>query len=254
MRRRILRALLPLAFWLALWALCALILAAQGRSLLLPGPGETLRRLAELAATGELWRYTPASIGRVTLGIALALCLGVLAAALCARFAAFDALLAPAMSAVKATPVASFAILVLVWLPRDAVPVCVAALMVLPVVWANVRAGILGVDGQLLELARVCRLPRGRVVRRIYLPSVLPGFAAACRSGIGFGWKAGIAAEVLTVPRASMGRMIYESKYYLQTADLFAWTLAVILLSVAIERLLLAALPRGGGKGARADA
>ena len=157
----------------------------------------------------------------MTLGIALALCLGVLAAALCARFAAFDALLAPAMSAVKATPVASFAILVLVWLPRDAVPVCVAALMVLPVVWANVRAGILGVDGQLLELARVCRLPRGRVVRRIYVPSVLPGFAAACRSGIGFGWKAGIAAEVLTVPRASMGRMIYESKYYLQTADLF---------------------------------
>ena len=254
MRRRILRALLPLAFSLALWALCALILAAQGRSLLLPGPGETLRRLAELAATGEFWRYTLASIGRVTLGIALALCLGVLAAALCARFAALDALLAPAMSAVKATPVASFAILVLVWLPRDAVPVCVAALMVLPVVWANVRAGILGVDGQLLELAHVCRLPRGRVVRRIYVPSVLPGFAAACRSGIGFGWKAGIAAEVLTVPRASMGRMIYESKYYLQTADLFAWTLAVILLSVAIERLLLAALPRGGGKGARADA
>ena len=159
------------------------------------------------------------------------------------------------MTVVKSTPVASFAILVLVWLPRDLVPVCISALMVLPVVWANVCAGIRGTDASLLELARVFRLGRWRVFRRIYLPSVLPGFAAACRSAVGFGWKAGIAAEVLTVPRESMGRMIYESKYYLQTEDLFAWTLAVILLSLAIERLLLLALGRlSRGKGAGAGA
>ena len=57
------------------------------------------------------------------------------------------------------------------------------------------------------------------------------------------------------MPRESMGRMIYESKYYLQTEDLFAWTLAVILLSLAIERLLLLALGRlSRGKGAGAGA
>ena len=61
---------------------------------------------------------------------------------------------------------------------------------------------------------------------------------------------AGIAAEVLTVPHSAIGRMIYESKLYLQTTDLFAWTLAVILLSVGLERLVLRALtPRGKGGG-----
>ena len=92
--------------------------------------------------------------------------------------------------------------------------------------------------------------PRGRILRRIYLPGVRPHFLAALRSGIGFGWKSAIAAEVLTVPRSAIGRMIYESKLYLQTTDLFAWTLAVILLSVGLERLVLRALtPRGKGGG-----
>lgn len=254
MRRRVLRALAAAAFYLALWGALALLLRSQGRSLLLPGPAESFARLAELMGSAAFWSYTFASLARVTLGIATAAAAGVALAALCTRFRAFDALLAPAMSVVKATPVASFAILVLIWLPRDAVPVCISALMVMPVVWANVRGGILGVDGQLLELARACRLPRRRVLRRIYVPSVLPDFAAALRSGIGFGWKAGIAAEVLTVPRESMGRMIYESRYYLQTTDLFAWTLAVIFLSVAIEKLLLAALGRLGRTGGRENA
>ena len=92
--------------------------------------------------------------------------------------------------------------------------------------------------------------PRGRILRRIYLPGVQPHFLSALRSGIGFGWKSAIAAEVLTVPHSAIGRMIYESKLYLQTTDLFAWTLAVILLSVGLERLVLRALtPRGKGGG-----
>ena len=120
--------------------------------------------------------------------------------------------------------------------------------MVLPVVWSNVCTGIRSADPDLLELAQVYGWPRGRILRRIYLPSVRPHFLAALRSGIGFGWKSAIAAEVLTVPHSAIGRMIYESKLYLQTTDLFAWTLAVILLSVGLERLVLRALtPRGKG-------
>ena len=154
------------------------------------------------------------------------------------------------MTVVKSTPVASFVVLALVWIARDWLPVFISLLMVLPVVWSNVCTGIRSADPTLLELARVYGWPRGRILRRIYLPGVRPHFLAALRSGIGFGWKSAIAAEVLTVPRSAIGRMIYESKLYLQTTDLFAWTLAVILLSVGLERLVLRALtPRGKGGG-----
>ena len=103
-------------------------------------------------------------------------------------------------------------------------------------------------------MARVYSLPRQTVLRRITLPSVLPHFRAALCSALGLGWKAGIAAEVLTVPRSSIGRMIYESKLYLETCSLFAWTLTVILLSLVIERLLLRVVQKIGREGGGSSA
>lgn len=234
--KRFARGALTLAFWLAVWAALALLVH---RELLLPAPWTVVRRLCALAATGAFWRITAVSIGRVLLGVAGAVVLGVALAAACTISKTADALLRPLMTVVKSTPVASFVVLALIWIARDWLPVFIALLMVLPVVWSNVCTGIRSADPALLELARVYSWPRGRVLRRIYVPSVRPHFLAALRSGLGFGWKAGIAAEVLTVPHSAIGRMIYESKLYLQTTDLFAWTLAVILLSVGLERLEL---------------
>ena len=149
----------------------------------------------------------------------------------------------------QATPVASFTILVLIWVDRDWVPVLICGMMVLPVVWNSISTGIRTVDVQLLEMAKVYRLPKMRVLRRIYLPSLLPFFRAACTSALGLGWKAGIAAEVLTVPRTSIGRMIAESKSYLLTEELFAWTLTVIALSLLLQNGLLRLL-KGRGQDA----
>ena len=87
------------------------------------------------------------------------------------------------------------------------------------------------------------------MLRRITVPSVLPHFSAALRSALGMGWKAGIAAEVLTVPARSIGKNIFEAKLYLETTELFAWTLAVIVLSLIIERILLRLVGGMGRKG-----
>jgi NitT/TauT family transport system permease protein len=70
----------------------------------------------------------------------------------------------------------------------------------------------------------------------------MPYFLSAIQSSIGIGWKAGIAAEVLTVPALSIGKMIFESKMYMETVDLFAWTLVVIVISLVIETVLLKTL------------
>lgn len=245
--KRFARGALTLAFWVTVWAALALLV---NRELLLPAPWVVVRRLCELAVTVAFWRITTVSIGRVLLGIMAAVALGTGMAVACSVSKTADALLRPLMTVVKSTPVASFVVLALVWIARDWLPVFISLLMVLPVVWSNVCTGIRSADPALLELARVYGWPHRRILRRIYLPSVRPHFLAALRSGIGFGWKSAIAAEVLTVPHSAIGRMIYESKLYLQTTDLFAWTLAVILLSVGLERLVLRALtPRGKGGG-----
>ena len=244
--RKTLRTLAVVLFWLLIWQLAA---ALVGQELLLPSPLRVARELLRLAGGAEFWLTVAQSIRRVLTGIASAVLLGILLALLTHKSALLRALLSPVMTLVKSTPVASFIILALVWLGRDVVPPVIAALMVLPVVWANVSQGLDGIDPQLLELAQVFRLPRGRVFRRITLPSVLPHLRAALCSALGLGWKAGVAAEILTVPARSIGKRIYEAKIYLETTELFAWTAAVVLLSLVIERLLLRLVGRIGKKG-----
>ena len=174
--------------------------------------------------------------------------LGALLAVFTQRYRLLRALLSPVMAAVRSTPVASFIILALVWMGRDVLPAFIAALMVLPVIWANVGTGIESTDHDLLEVARVFGFGRARTAVRVYIPSVMPYFISACRSSLGLGWKAGIAAEVLTVPALSIGRMLYESKLYLETTDLFAWTLVVIVCSMVIDTAVMAAIGRLGKK------
>ena len=245
--RKLLPALGVTLFWLTVWALAA---AAVRQELLLPSPSQVLRCLVRLAGGAEFWQTVFRSILRVLSGILAATVLGVLLAALTERSRVCKLLFAPLMTLVKSTPVASFIILALIWLGRDILPVVITGLMVLPVVWANVSAGIAGQDIQLLEMAAVYRLSRWSILRNITVPSVLPYFRSALSSALGLGWRAGIAAEVLTVPQLSIGKRIYESKLYLETTELFAWTLTVILLSLLIERVLLRLVRTDFRKGA----
>lgn len=225
-----------LLFWGLVWQAAAM---AMGNFLLLPTPLQVLRRLWQLMAEAAFWQITVVSIGRILLGVVLGIGLGVMLAVLTSVNSWAHLLIAPAMTAMQAVPVASFAILVLIWLERDLVPVLICVMMVLPVIWNNVGTGIRMTDPQLLEMAKVYRLPRLRVLRQIRIPSVMPYFRAACINALGLGWKAGIAAEVLTVPKQSVGRMISESKLYLMTEDLFAWTLTVVVLSLLLQKLML---------------
>lgn len=230
------KGLPALIFWALVWQCAAM---AVGNPLLLPTPGQVLLRLAQLTGETAFWQTACISIGRVMLGVALGILLGAALAVVTSAGSLAELLVAPAMAAIQATPVASFAILVLIWLERDFVPVLICVLMVLPVIWNSVSAGIRETDVQLLEMAKVCRLSRWRILRRIYVPSVMPYFRSASTNALGLGWKAGIAAEVLTVPKHSMGRMISEAKLYLMTEDLFAWTLVVVILSILLQRIML---------------
>ena len=228
------RWLLPAVFWLAVWWLLALIV---GKELLIPSPPLVVRTLLEMVVTGAFWRYTALTLLRITLGLLLGIVLGILTALLTNRFSWLHALLAPAVRVVRATPVASFIILVLLWVSNGRVPVVISALVVLPVIWESTAAGLRSVDRDLLEFARAYRLTRLDTWRRIVIPSMLPQLAVAVCTAIGLAWKSGVAAEVLCLPKAAVGTQVYFSKLYLDTPALFAWTLIVVALSLTVERI-----------------
>ena len=86
---------------------------------------------------------------------------------------AAEVLIAPVLQLVKATPVASFIILALVWVRGSSLSALISFLMVLPVLYGAVRTGIRAADPQLLEMAKVFRLPLGRRLRAVWLPACL---------------------------------------------------------------------------------
>lgn len=222
------------AIWLLLWQLASM---AVGLPLLLPSPLAVLLRLGQLCTGADFWLTVASSLLRILLGFLLGVLFGTALAGLCWRFRLIDALARPLLGVLKSTPVASFIILALVWVKTTWLATVISFIMVLPLIYANVREGIDSADRQLLEMAQVFRLSRRKTFRYCYLPAILPFFLSAISSALGFAWKSGIAAEVLGRPARAIGSQIYDSKIYLETPDLFAWTLVVILLSVLLERL-----------------
>lgn len=222
------------AVWLLLWQLASM---AVGLPLLLPSPLAVLLRLGQLCTGVDFWLTVASSLLRILLGFLLGVLFGTALAGLCWRFRLIDVLARPLLGVLKSTPVASFIILALVWVKTTWLATVISFIMVLPLIYANVREGIDSADRQLLEMAQVFRLSRRKTFRYCYLPAILPFFLSAVSSALGFAWKSGIAAEVLGRPARAIGSQIYDSKIYLETPDLFAWTLVVILLSVLLERL-----------------
>lgn len=222
-------------FWLLVWALAAHLI---GQELLLPTPWLVATTLGRLMADVSFWVAVGMSLLRVLIGFGAAVVVGVLLAMLTTRFMLLDRLFSPVLSVVRAAPVASFIILAYVWLRAGILPAFIAFLMVVPLVWENVRQGIVNTDRNLLEMAQVFRLSRGRRWRSVWVPSVRPYLESALTTGFGFAWKSGIAAEVICWPDHSIGQNMHNAKAYLETPEVIAWTVVVVVLSVVLEHLL----------------
>ena len=154
----------------------------------------------------------------------------------------------PLIMVIKATPVASFIILCLIWIPSRNLSVFISFLMVFPVVYTNILEGIRQTDKQLLEMADSFGAGVGKKLQFIYLSQVMPYAVTACKLGLGLCWKAGIAAEVIGIPAGSIGEKLYKAKVYLETPDLFAWTIVIIAVSVGFEKIFMFALRRSVGE------
>lgn len=111
-------------------------------------------------------------------------------------------------------------------------------------IYTNILEGIRQTDRKILEMAKVFRVNLRRQIRYIYVSQVLPYFLSACRLSLGMCWKAGVAAEVIGVPSGSIGEKLYNAKIYLNTPDLFAWTIVIIVISFVFEKCFLGIVSR----------
>ena len=225
--------LLSLLFWCALWQIGAMII---NKEYLLPDIPATFKALLEIVKDASFYKSVIFSCLRVIAGLALGSAFGILLAILCNKFSILHTLFSPIITIIKSTPVASFIVLLWVLMSGDALTVFIGFLMVMPIIWQNLLDGYSAIDKNVIELADVYEFSYSKRLKLLVFPTLKKYLIPALITASGLAWKAGIAAEIIAYTKNSIGQGINDAKYNMETATIFAWTLVVIVLSIALEK------------------
>ncbi|MDW8800428.1 ABC transporter permease subunit [Clostridium sp. A1-XYC3] len=223
-----------LVFWFFIWELCSLFV---NNPLLLPSPLEVLKVLSILTGKLYFWRSVFSSIFRVLVGLLFSITMGLLIGVVAGLVKFIEELLQPFIIVVKATPVMSIIILALVWFRSSNVVIFTTILICFPIIYTNVLQGIKAVDINLIQMAKVYKVKRKYILKDVYLPSIKHYVISGVLMCLGLGWKVSVASEILSTPKYSIGLNLLNAKSTLETAELFAWTIVVVLLSFIFEAL-----------------
>ena len=234
--QKIVKRIIAAAFWVLVWQALAMIVHNK---VLLAGPVETVATLGRLIGDNSFWQSVASTTGRILAGFVAGSALGIVFGYLSYTNEIVRELLRPLVLALKSVPVASFVILLLIWFGSRNISVIIVAMVVFPILYTNTLEGLVSTDKKLLEMARVFRMPREREIRYIFLPGLLPFWQGAFKLAIGMSFKSGIAAEVIGQPLGTIGNGLYQAKIYLETGELFAWTIVTVLVAFICERVVL---------------
>lgn len=227
---------IAVALALGVWQLAAMRIRQK---ILLVTPIAVVKRLCTIWQVEGFFPSIWFTFCHISLGFLLGLFLGCILAVLAARLRFAEPLLWPWMATIKSVPVASFVVICLIWLSAGNLSVFISFLIVLPVIYQNMLAGLRALDPAMKEMAEVFGIPLKKRLKYITLPQLKPYLMSACRVTVGMAWKAGVAAEIIGTPQGSVGKMLFQAKIYLDTDDLLAWTVIIVALSVGSEKLFL---------------
>lgn len=229
------RKICIILFWIVIWEILSLII---NQEIYLPSPFSVFESLIVLLRTSETYITIAYSTYRTLAGFVVSCVVGIITGYLCGTNKFFYDLLNPLIGIIRTVPVMSIIIIAIMWFKDTNVPIFVAFLMCFPIIWTNTVSGIKSTDVKLLQMCKIYNIKKIRVIKSIYFYSALPYIKAAMISALGIGWKVTSAAEVLSLPKYSIGSFLYDSKVYLEIADLFAWTAIIIFLSYIFELIL----------------
>lgn len=226
------RKIIILIFWILIWELCSLFV---NQILFLPSPLVVFKVLMSLIGDAYFWKSIFYSMARVILGLFLSIVIGIIIGIAAGLNKFIEELLNPLIICIKATPIMSIIILALVWFKSDYVSVFTTILTCFPIIYTNVLQGIKSVDIKLIQMANIYKVKKKYIIKDIYLPSIKHYIVSGILMCLGLGFKVSISSEVLSTPKYSIGLNLLNSKSMLETAELFAWTIVVILLSYIFE-------------------
>jgi NitT/TauT family transport system permease protein len=217
------------------WKIISLVINSE---IIFPSPESTFIGVIEVASQDDFLSAVLHSITRGLIGFAFSFLSGIVLGITTGLSKILYTLMEPVLVIIKSIPLISIILISLIWFDSENVPIFASFLVSFPIVYTNVVEGVKNIDTKILEMAKSFRAKKIRILTEIYIPAILPFIIAAAVSSVGIGWKAVIAAEVLSNPLRAIGTSMQLSKIYLETDKVIAWTVIAILISYFFELLI----------------
>lgn len=226
------------------FSVAALLLIWEGLSLIkdsgapIPGPLETLTATYGILCNLSFLKTVGSTLLRALAGFVISAVIGGGFGIVAGRNEGFRAFMTPVLVLVRSTPVVVFVLMAIVWFSADVVPVLIGMLMMLPVVYLNVSEGMLSIDRQTVQMAQFYGVGGRRLIRELYLPAIRPFVLSGISNAVGLGWRAIVAAEVLSHPQWGIGTSMHAAQLGRSVDVLMAWAFVTVIFGALFEKIL----------------
>ena len=227
--------LISIAGILLLFLVWKIVSILAGSEHIFPSPERTLFAVFGVVGQEGFWPSLLLTISRGLSGFTLSLVMAFLIGIPAGINRSVYLLINPFLVAFRSTPVIALILLAIIWLGNELVAVFIAVLTMFPIMATNIIDGIRNVDKSLIEMGKIYKIRKGRIIREISIPSILPFITSGISSALGFGWRAIIIGEVISQPKYGIGTQMQNAQVYLQVSDLIAWTLIAVIISYIFE-------------------
>lgn len=210
--------------------------------MLVPTPASVCRELGVMALQLETWTTLAITIARGLAGLVSALACALVLGVAAGSSPTAMRMITPLVAALQSCPPILWITLLMVWVGTGStVAVAVVFASVFPPLFANIAQGCAALDRRLFDMARLYRVPSGRLLIRVILPGLAPYLLAGLSYAAATSWKVTAVAEFLG-SSTGIGAKVFWAYRMLEIPRLFAWAGIIILLGVALELAVIAPL------------
>lgn len=235
---RVGRLALPLLL-LAAWQYVSTSVLDETTRALLPAPTVVAVAAWELVASGELFRHLYDSLRREFTAFCWSLVAIPLGVAM-GWWKPVNDQLDPLIEMLRPIPPLAWIPLSILWFGvGDTQNQFIIFLGVFFPILLNTITGVRGVEPNLVRAARCLGGGEGAVLRRVVLPAALPQIVTGIRIGLGVGWMALVAAELVGAS-SGLGFLINDARTLLRTDIVIVGMVAIGLVGLALDMLIRA--------------
>lgn len=238
------KKILILLFWIVIWAAIAAIIA---NNIVLAGPIDVITSLCQMAFSISFWVTIGLSLLRITIGFLIASFIGCGIAFLSYKFKLFHDFINPLIQLMKSAPIVCFIVLLLLWVGTNFVDIITIIITVTPVYFFAIYEACQNRDINIINMLKVYKVNGPTSWRIFEWPNALPYFNQATKTGIGLAWKSGVTAQMIGAVRYTIGEGVFNSKLYLDSAQLLVWMFIVILLGWVCEKIIILLINKFSG-------